>query len=513
MAAMRDIVCLIGLIVFSSIGLGQTKRPNVVLFLVDDLGWQDSSVPMGSEPSALNQRYRTPNLEKLAKRSVRFSNAYASAPVCTPTRTAILTGRTPARTHITYWTLNKDHDQSVKRADIKAPAWQVNGLQPGRYELLPEVLRQVGFRTIHVGKAHFGVHKTPGADPKQLGFEVNIAGHASGAPGSYYGTDHFTGAGRRGNPPHEKPGVWDVPGMDKYHGHNIYLTDALAIEACGAIRDSVADGKPFYLNFAPYAVHTPIMGNKKYEGNYAELDPAERAYASMIESYDAALGALITTLEETGQLDNTILIFSSDNGGLSAHARGAAPDGKTKHTHNAPLRSGKGSAYEGGTRVPTLICWPGVTDQDKNAGRVIDQPIISHDFYPTILTLVGLQTDLGPEVDGRELSALMTGREGMFDTTRVLGWHQPHQWGVKGPGIEPFTSIRQRDWKLIYFHGDLRKELYNLATDPGEAQDLAAQQPERVKALAKVMQGWIENTGAQMSIDIATGKPVAGPGQ
>ena len=503
---------LFGALLFLVSGaFGQEARPNLILFLVDDLGWQDCSIPMGHERTVFHDRYRTPHLLKLSERSVRFSNAYASAPVCTPTRTSILTGRAPARTQITYWTLHKDKDTSVDRPDIGAPAWQLNGLQPGRYELLPEILSQVGYRTIHVGKAHFGVHKTAGADPENLGFDVNIAGHASGAPGSYSGLDHFTGAGRRGKVPHEKPGVWDVPGMDKYHGHDIYLTEALAIEACGAVRQAVAESKSFYLNFAPYAVHTPIMGNKKYEGHYPELDKTERAYASMVESYDAALGALMTTLEETGQIDNTIIIFSSDNGGLSAGGRGVAPDGEKRHTHNAPLRSGKGSAYEGGTRVPTLIAWPGVTDQEGRAGTTVDTPIISHDFYPTILVMAGLQTDLAPEMDGRELSSLLTGRKALFDDSRVLGWHQPHQWGLQGPGIEPFTSIRQGHWKLIFFHGDRRLELYNLQEDLGETKDLAEDMPAKAQAMAKVMQDWIDQTGAQLSIDKKTGKPIPGP--
>ena len=158
------------------------SRPNIILVLLDALGWQDASVPMQPGRTPFNDRYKTPNLEKLATRGVRFSNAYASAPVCTPTRTSILTGRTPARTHITYWTLNKDTDTSRPRDDIAAPAWEVNGLQPGQYETLPQRLAGAGYRTIHIGKAHFGARDTPGADPTNLGFQVNIAGHAAGAP-------------------------------------------------------------------------------------------------------------------------------------------------------------------------------------------------------------------------------------------------------------------------------------------------------------------------------------------
>lgn|GEM_PF-210913 len=499
----------------AALASGQPQRPNIILFIVDDLGWQDTSVPFHTERTPLNDRYRTPHLEALAARGTKFTNAYASAPVCTPTRTSILTGKAPARTHITYWTLHKDTDTSVNRDDIAAPAWNLNGLQPGEHELLPEILRDVGYRTIHVGKAHFGVHKTPGGDPTNLGFAVNIAGHASGGPASYYGLDHFTVAGRQGKPPHSNPSVWDIPGLEAYHGHDIYLTEALAIEASRAIRDSVEAGEPFYMNFAPYAVHAPIMGNKQYEPNYPDLDSRERAYASMVETYDAALGALVTTLEESGQLDNTVIIFTSDNGGLSAHARGAAPDGNTAHTHNAPLKSGKGSAYEGGTRVPAIIAWPGVTDVSAAArnNAVVHTPIISHDFFPTIISLAGLQSDHGPEIDGRDLTPLLTNRPQLFDSSRTLGWTQPHQWGASGPGIWPFTAIRRGDWKLLYFHAGRRFELYNLADDLGEQHDLAAEMPSRVIELAKVMDEWIDQTGLQLSIDKATGEEIERPGE
>ncbi|MBK7405859.1 MAG: sulfatase-like hydrolase/transferase [Phycisphaerales bacterium] len=490
----------------------EPTHPNIILFLVDDLGWQDLSVPMWKEPTPLNQRYHTPNIEKLAARGVRFSNSYASAPVCTPTRTSILTGMCPARTHITYWTLNKDSDTSTGRDDIAAPAWRVNGLQPGDYATLPELLHDAGYRTIHVGKAHFGASGTPSAEPTALGFDINIAGHAAGGPASYYGLDHFTVAGREGKPPHSNPTVWDTPGLDKYHGHDIFMTEALAIEASQAIRDAVADDQPFYMNFAPYAVHAPIMGNHRYEPNYPDLDDRERAYASMIETVDAALGALVATLEDLHQLDNTIIIFSSDNGGLSAHARGAAPDGQTAHTHNAPARSGKGSAYEGGTRVPTIVAWPGVTDAPGRADSTIDTPIISHDYFPTILHLAGVPLPPNESLDGRDFTPLLTGRAEQFDPSRVLGWNQPHQWGASGPGIWPFTSIRVGDEKLIYFHAKRRFELYNLAEDIGETRDLAPELPSKVAELARVMDAWIDDTGAQLSIDKTTGNQIERPG-
>ncbi len=486
-------------------------RPNIILFIVDDLGWQDTSVPMGPEPGALNLRYRTPHLEALAARGVRFSNAYAAGPVCTPSRTSIMTGQSPARTHITYWTLNKDTDTSRNRDDIAAPAWALNGLQPGDYRTLPERLAESGYRTIHAGKAHFGVHNSPGGDPTNLGFEVNIAGHASGAPASYYAEHHFTGAGRQGKPPHSAPNVWDVPGLDKYHGSDLYLTEVIAIEASAQIRKAADDDVPFYMNFAPYAVHTPIMANERYAHLYADLDQREAAYASMIHSVDAALGTLVTALDESGQIENTVIIFTSDNGGLSAHARGAAPDGNKQHTHNAPLRSGKGSAYEGGTRVPMIIAWPGVTDQADRANTINDTPVIGQDLYPTALRLARVEPDQ-VDRDGQNLLPLLESNNDAFDAQRTLGWNQPHQWGAAGPGIWPFTSNRIGDWKLIYFHAGRRFELYNLATDIGETDDLAHFMPTKVAEMAIAMDAWIDNTGAQLSIDKSTGLEIERPG-
>lgn len=488
------------------------ERPNILLFLVDDLGWQDCAVPMWGARTPLNDRYRTPNLETLAARGVRFANAYASAPVCTPTRTAIMTGKSPARTHITYWTLRKDTDTSKPRDDIAAPAWALNGLQPGDHETLPEILRDAGYRTIHVGKAHFGTHDTPGGDPTNLGFEVNIAGHASGGPASYYGVQNFSLAGRQGKELGSEPSVWDIPGLENYHGRDIYLTEALALEASEAIRDAAAANEPFFMNFAPYAVHAPIMANPRYESRYPDLDERERAYATMVESVDAALGTLVATLEDLGRLENTVIIFTSDNGGLSAHARGAAPDGETRHTHNAPLRSGKGSAYEGGTRVPFLIAWPGVTDAPHRAATLHHTPVVSHDLFPTIISLAGLQADQDPAIDGRDITPLLTDRPHLFRHGRVIGWNQPHQWGASGPGIRPFTSIRRSDWKLIYFHPEREFELYHLESDVGEAFDLSGEAPSLVAEMAREMDEWIGDTGAQLSIDRATGRQIELPG-
>ncbi|MEZ5973806.1 MAG: sulfatase-like hydrolase/transferase [Planctomycetota bacterium] len=314
-------------------------RPNIVLVLVDDLGWRDTGVPL----PGVESHFRTPNLKFLASQAMGFSSAYASAPVCTPTRAALLTGRAPARSHITWWTLHKGQDTGVERIRgwrRRPGRWM--SLQPEDGETLPGILRQVGYTTILAGKAHFGALGTPGADPRNLGFDVNIAGHAAGAPGSYRAREHFEQAGRQGKAPGSAPSVWDVPGLENYHGHDLFLTECLALEATNAMRASAAAGKPFYLHFAPYAVHMPITANERFVAHFSDLDGTEAAYASMVEGVDAALGAILACIEQLGAADHTIVIFHSDNGGLSAHGRGAAPDGGGAHHHNAPLRSGKG---------------------------------------------------------------------------------------------------------------------------------------------------------------------------
>ncbi|MHC4894729.1 MAG: sulfatase-like hydrolase/transferase, partial [Planctomycetota bacterium] len=202
-----------------------------VVFIVDDLGWQDVSVPLGPEETPFNRRYRTPNVARLAAEGLSLTNGYAACPVCTPTRVSLLTGESPARHGATYWIRNQDQDTSARRDDIRAPEWDLNGLQPGDATLAHD-LRAAGFHTIHVGKAHWGSRKSPGSDPTQLGFDVNIAGHGLGAPGSYYGRHNFSGAVRNNNQNTE----WDVPGLEAYHGQAVFLTDVLAEEADRALR-------------------------------------------------------------------------------------------------------------------------------------------------------------------------------------------------------------------------------------------------------------------------------------
>ncbi len=477
--------------------------PNLVVFLVDDLGWQDVSVPMGPETTEFNRRYRTPNLERLAAEGVLFTDAYAACPVCTPTRTSLMTGRHPARNHITYWTLHADRDTSARHPRLTNPTWRLTGLDEAD-TTLPKLLREAGYHTVHVGKAHFGAVGTPGADPVNLGFETNIAGHGPGGPGSYYGVHDFGAMKRDGK---TGPSVWDVPGLDEFHGKEVYLTEVLAEKAAEEIRKAHEDGRPFYLNFAPYAVHAPIMANPRHLDHYEELDRREAAYATMIESVDAALGSILAALEETGEAKDTIVVFASDNGGLSAHARGGTP-----HTHNAPLRSGKGSAYEGGVRIPMVIAGPGCGLHAD--GRRIATPVTTTDLFPTLLEFAGvtIPAEHAATLDAASIAGfLRDGQSAPPAADRGLAWHMPHFWGVNGPGIEPFSSWRRGNWKLLYFHDGPRVELYDLASDLGETRDVMSVHPELVSELLRELDAWMIATGADLSIVTATGESVPRP--
>ncbi len=464
--------------------------PNILLIHVDDLGWQDTAVPMTHASPDSVPPWRTPHIQELAKEGIVCTNGYSSGPVCTPTRASLMTGQTPARHQTTFWTLYHDQDTSGKHPRLRPPAWNLKGVQPASV-LLTERLRNAGYRTIHIGKAHFGAHGTPGGDPTKLGFDVNIAGHGSGAPSSYLGTHNFSHAGRSQTP--GKKSIWDVPGLESYHGRDIYLTEALTEQACKEIDRAAHDNVPFFMNFAPYAVHTPVMANTRLLEHYQDLAPKEAHYATMVESVDQAVGELCARIDKHGLRDNTIVIFTSDNGGVSGRA------GRPKD-RNAPLSSGKSSAYEGGTRVPWIIRWPGVT----HPGTRSDTPLITHDLYPTLLHAAKATVVPEHHIDGIDLKPILQGTPTL---TRSLGWHQPHQVNAQGPGIEPFTSLRHGRWKLIWFHDGDRIELYDLNNDLGEQQELSSRAPDITQAMLARLDAWIQSTNAQMSISATTQMP------
>ncbi|MBJ6368951.1 sulfatase [Snuella sedimenti] len=482
-----------------------SEQPNIVLFMVDDMGWQDTSVPFWTKKTAFNARYNTPNMERLAREGMKFTQAYATS-VCSPTRVSLMTGMNAARHRVTNWTLRRDMLQpmEVNHKKLKFPRWNVNGLSPVPdiestvYATpLPKLLQEAGYYTIHTGKAHFGAIGTPAENPKNIGFDVNIAGHAAGAPESYLGIENF-GNGEKGKE------VWAVPGLEKYHGKDIFLTEALTKESILAIDSAKVAKKPFFLYMAHYAVHTPLYGDNRFEQKYldAGLDTKEAKYASMIEGMDKSLGDIMDYLEKNKLAENTVILFMSDNGGLSVHARGGEPN-----THNKPLNSGKGSAYEGGIREPMLVKWP----NKIKPNTVTDTKVIIEDFYPTILDLAGVENyNTVQEIDGQSFMGVLKG-EDVKNNERALFWHYPNEWGPSGPGIGASSTIRKGDWKLIYYHLDSRFELFNIANDIGETTNLVTSEKEKLKALAIELGNYLRSVNAQMPSNKETDQQVPWP--
>jgi arylsulfatase A-like enzyme len=480
------------------------SQPNIVLFLVDDMGWEDTSVSFWDKRTPFNERYHTPNMERLAAQGVKFTQAYATT-VCTPSRVSLMTGMNAARHRVTNWTLMKDQIQPMElnHPTLQFPEWNVNGMSPvagiekSAYATpLPEILHEAGYFTIHCGKAHFGAKDTPASNPINLGFDVNIAGHAAGAPASYFGTQDF-GNGMPGKE------LFAVPGLEEYYGKDIFLTEVLTLEAKKAMDRAVNKKQPFFLYMAHYAVHTPIKGDGRFLQKYYDmgLDTIEANYSSMVEGVDRSLGVIMDYLESRKIDDNTILLFMSDNGGLSAHGRGGV-----LNIHNRPLASGKGSAYEGGIRVPMIVKWPGITKPDTQT----DQKVIIEDFFPTVLEMTNIQNKKSVQkVDGQSFVSILKGLKRKDD--RPLFWHYPNEWGVSGPGIGASSTVRLGDWKLIYFHANQHLELYNIKDDIAEQHDLVKTEPEKSIKLARVLSDYLREVKAQMPLDKVTRKLVPYP--
>ncbi|HVZ26014.1 MAG TPA: sulfatase-like hydrolase/transferase, partial [Sediminibacterium sp.] len=319
-----------------------TTRPNIIFFLVDDMGWEDTSVPFFGEQTDLNRKYHTPNMERLAAMGVKFTQAYANC-VCTPSRVSLQTGMNAARHRVTNWTaFYENHPTDFDYPGLKMPAWNYNGLSPAPdtphtvyATTLASILQKQGYYTIHVGKAHFAAYPTLGADPRNLGYTVNIAGSAVGSPKSYLGTENFGNKTKGGY----TPGA--VPGLEAYHGKDIFLSEALTLEAKKALDTARMKGQPFFLYMAHYAVHAPYKPDNRFYGQYiAEgLGQQEAEYAALLQGMDKSLGDLMDYLRENQLLQNTIIIFMSDNGGLTL----VPPRGGKPFTHNLPLKAGKGS--------------------------------------------------------------------------------------------------------------------------------------------------------------------------
>jgi arylsulfatase A-like enzyme len=486
----------------------ESENLNILFILADDMGWQDTSVPFGPSRAHWNDRFQTPALQRLADEGIKFTQAYANS-VCSPSRVSLMTGQNEATHRVTQWTyLSGDSPSSDLQHPFLSPSnWNWNGLQPregmnNAYSsaTLSEIFREAGYRTMHFGKGHLGAADTPGADPKVFGFDVRMGGRDAGGCGTYRGTKNF-GAVAHPN------GPWRAWDMDHYFGQDIHLTEALTLEAKREIRNAVEAKEPFFCYFAHYAPHTPIEPDERFAPKYRSmgLDETEAAYASLIEGMDKSVGDLLNILDELGIAENTLVVFTSDNGGVSHAYRSMNPP----HTHNEPLSSGKGSHHEGGIRVPALVRLPGKID----GGKAAHTPVIIYDWFPTLLGIAGLNHD---QVDGLSLIPLLQDQK-PAEFNRPLVWHFPNFWGplnqepVTGPGMGPSSTIRQGDWKLIYYMDDQSFELFNLANDLGEKHNLAAQEPERLEQLALVLSNYLRSRNAPMPVVKTTGKPVSWP--
>ena len=511
----------------TSVPAAAAKKPNIVFFLVDDYGWVDSEVPYDGQIYPNHLRFHTPNMSRMAEMGVRFSHAYAS-PVSTPTRTSIMTGMNAVHSHITNWTSmaknepsdavggtngSMTYDQIAASTGMDRPEWNYNGICPERFRAdsaaldlnhlqwaspMVQFLRDAGYYTIHVGKAHWASAGTPGASPLNMGFVVNIAGTSAGLPKSYLSEDNY------GNTP-EKWSLSAVQNMYEYYGTGTFLTEAITREALKALDWPVKHRQPFYLYLSHFATHTPIQKDKRFFKRYKDMgqDDGQSKYASMVEGVDKSLGDVLDYLEANGLTDNTIIIFMADNGGnADVKAKGGIP-----HTQNAPLREGKGSCYEGGIRVPMSVYWPGKT----RAGSIIDAPVMPDDLFPTILEMAGIKRyETVQSIDGRSLVPLLR--------NRISGWqrdvifHYPHQWKPEYRREVDFLSTIIRDeWKLVYVMKERRLELYNLKEDIGETRDLAASYPDKVAELARALGDRLRAWNASMPTDRTTGTVVPMP--
>lgn len=494
---------------FALPNLAQTSsRPNIIVFLVDDMGWQDTSVPFHTSRTPLNDIYETPNMERLASQGMRFTNAYACS-VSSPSRVSLLTGMNAARHRVTNWTLRKNISTDRKSDLVDFPKWNINGIcqvagieNTCRVTPLPQILKNNGYHTIHCGKAHFGAINTPGENPYHLGYDVNIAGHAGGGIASYLGEENF---GNKTDGTQSPPQA--VPGMEKYWGKDIFATEALTLEAIQSLEKALLYGQPFFLYMAHYAIHIPINKDKRFYQKYIDkgLDPKEAAYAALIEGMDKSLGDIMNWLEAKQIQDNTIILFLSDNGGFATDAKWRSGE---LYTQNAPLKSGKGSVYEGGIRIPMIVKYPGYSASDA----VCNVPVIIEDLFPSILGIAGIDNyKTIQQTDGVSFVPLLKATEKHKSEKRSLFWNYPNLWDGDGLGVGPACIIRKGDWKLIYHYDTGAKELYNLKNDIGENNNLINTEINKSKSLSAELGKYLRKVKAQRPTNKTTGKLVCWP--
>ena len=424
------------------------SRPNVIYLNADDLGVMDVGF-MGSK------LYHTPNLDRLANESMVFTDGYAPAANCAPSRAACFSGQWAVRTGV-YTVGTSERGDAKDRMLIPTP---------NRMHLKDEVItiaeefKKAGYRTAQLGKWHLG------EDPTTQGIDINVGGNTRGAPPSYFS-------------PYKNPNLKDGPKGE-------YLTDRLTDEAITILEKFKDD--PFFIYFPFYSIHTPLQGRPDLKKKYKNNKQVHADYAAMIECLDENVGRLMSALDELGLRDNTIVLFSSDNGGIR------------KLSKQDPWRAGKGSYYEGGIRVPITVRWPGVVE----AGSTCSVPVTGLDFYPTFLDAIGASPSPGKVLDGRSILPLLTGKS-LFPKGRTLYWHFPiylqNYAGEEDQSRDakfrtrPGTVLRKGKWKLHEYFEDGTLVLFDLENDPGETKNLAQEKPKKLKVLKNDMYAWREQT-------------------
>ncbi len=505
MKRFRSVLISLGMLGWLIPAQSAPSRPNIVLMLVDDLGIMDTSVPFLTGPDGrpksfdLNIFYRTPNLQRLADRGVRF-NQFCAMSVCSPTRVSIMTGQNSARHRVTNWI-----NPATNNAGRQGPTdWRWEGLSKNDVTL-PRVLKTLGYRTIHVGKGHFGPTDSEGADPRNIGFDVNVGGTSAGQPPSYYGLQSFASAKAQGK------GKPSLPGLDAYHGKEIFLTEALTQEANRLMEDAVRSDQPFFLYFAQYGVHAPFNADPRFSEHYKDSGkpPWAQAFATLVEGVDKSLGDVWRKIEALGVANDTLLIFLGDNGSDAPlgdpHAVACA----------APLRGKKGSHYEGGMRVPFVAAWGadgGRFAESFPIGEAVVQKQLGavYDIFPTLIRVAGGESPRGHVVDGSSLWALMQGaRDPNRNETFLMHYpHAPHR-------TDHFTSLRDGRWKLIYHYfptnisGGSHYQLFDLQEDPFEQVDKAGSEPAVLRRMVATLRDELVRQGAQMPLAIGGTDPVS----
>jgi arylsulfatase A len=439
------------------------KQPNVVLILADDLGWAGLSC-YG------NDLHETSHLDKLAKQGMRFTDAYAASPVCTPTRVAILTGKHPARLHMTIW-----RESAHNRGNRKLLQPVCVDSLPVKHLTLAEILKEAGYFNAHFGKWHVGRAESY---PQAHGFHLNVGGTLWGAPQTFwypYNGDSYFRDWRY------------VPDLEPGREGD-YLTDRLTDKALAVMEQQAKAKRPFYVNLWYHTVHTPIEGKPELVERYRKrIKPDSISknphYAAMVHSLDENVGRVLAKLDQLGIADDTLVVFTSDNGGF---VNSCKLNKGLQVANNTPLRSGKGSCYEGGVRVPLIVRGPGVTQ-----GKTSAEPVYACDLYPTLLRAAGLADKAKEGVDGVDFTPVLRNPKAKLPR-EALYFHYPHYYQT----TTPVSAVRKGAWKLLEYFEDGRVELFNLKKDLGETNDLASDQPEIAKRLAAELRAWRQEVGA-----------------